>query len=293
MATKGTGFVIPFKVVVRSTGANAGDEHANLTCFLIADGVRAEATNAPTYAGANGWHLLEVTDAEAEADTLALDATCSTDDRFVQPVSYDLVTVPSVGSGQWPITLTVEDDSGDPVTGAILTFPGIAPQTTNTLGEFPSAWALDAGTYSATLAVGGGYTATNPVTVTVDASGNVTVPTGGVIEVVRATLPEATEPDYCAVSSLAGTESPTDPNGRFYVESITSPLTAPAGAFTERVVLGRDSEAYVDGLATLQLRREAVVTLVSAAGYSPEKRYVEVVIPDAASADVEDLESAE
>ena len=109
------------------------------------------------------------------------------------------VVAEAFGDGEWPVELTVEDDNGDSVTGAILTFPGLAPQSTNTLGAFASAWALDTGTYAATLAVGVGYTATNPVTVTVNASGNVTAPTGGVIVVVARVVEAPVLPGQCRV----------------------------------------------------------------------------------------------
>jgi hypothetical protein len=190
MATKGTGFTIPFKIIVASTGANAGDEAANLTVYLIADGVRSVATNAPAYE-ANGWHSIAATDAEANCDTLALDATCTTSDRFIQPVSYSLQGG-AAGSGANTVTVTVRT-SGGVVFAGVKVSAGNQTETNTPLVQYTSAlgqvtFYCDAGAWrfvaAATAAQGGG--ATN---VTVDGAEAVTV------TVTAATIPAPVSAD--------------------------------------------------------------------------------------------------
>jgi len=87
------------------------------------------------------------------------------------------------GTGTFNVTLLVKDDNGDPVAGARVTVAGLAPQTSNANGLFPAQWALDAGTYTVSVQVSSRYVAANPYSLTVDATGVVTAPAGGVIVV--------------------------------------------------------------------------------------------------------------
>ncbi len=94
MPTYGVGFSVPFLVRDATTGAGVAGDAANLDLWLVAEGLMVAATNAPTeaaaYGGPPGWYALELTDAEAQADCLALCGVSTTPDAEVVPVTVTL-----------------------------------------------------------------------------------------------------------------------------------------------------------------------------------------------------------
>jgi hypothetical protein len=217
--------------------------------------------------------------------------------NFLNRIAADVLTFTTLGTvvtdifgnGDFPIALTVEDNNGYPVAAATLTIAGTAAQTTGSMGDFPNAWALYSGTYMGTLRVGANYVATNPYTITVDSSGNVTVPTGGVLVVEAVALPEPAPAGYCAVRCIAETQSPDYPSGVFRVADVISPEKRTESGVEVVVVFGPQSAVLDDGRGTLNILQDAVVTLeMSTSGDAP-RRWENVRIPARSNADVADL----
>jgi len=203
-----------------------------------------------------------------------------------------LVNAPGGGSGEFPVALTVEDDSGDPVPAARLTIPGLSVQSTQADGTFASAWALDAGTYEVTILTGAGYAPSNPYTLVVAADGSVTTPTGGAFVVTKATTPEPTPAGYCTVWCLAGTEGPGATTGTFYVSEVFSPEVYDPDGTPVEIVRGGTSMALVDGAAYRQVRQGAVVSFVLATP-GKQKDWPRVVVPETDEAYVQNLVAEE
>lgn len=100
---------------------------------------------------------------------------------------YD--SLPSAGSGAFPITLYVKDLSANPIQNAkvrINATGGDAVQTTNSLGVVT--FNLDAGTYTAYVGTSASYTPAASYTVVISGAGAITSPAGGIL-VVTAVLP--------------------------------------------------------------------------------------------------------
>jgi len=89
----------------------------------------------------------------------------------------------ALGTGLFPITLSTKDDNGTSAMGCRVTVAGLAPQTSNANGLFAYQWALDPGTYPYTSQNPSRYVPSTVGVVTVDATGVVTDPPGGIIVV--------------------------------------------------------------------------------------------------------------
>jgi len=202
------------------------------------------------------------------------------------------VVAAAFGDGEFPVPLTVEDDSGDPVPAARLTIPGLSVQSSETDGTFASAWGLDPGTYAVTIMAPAGYTPANPYTLVVAADGSVTTPTDGAFVVPKAATPEPTPDGYCTVWCLAGTEGPDDTTGTFYVSEVFSPEVYDPDGTPVEIVRGGTSMALVDGAAYRQVRQGAVVSFVLATP-GKQKTWTRVVIPETAEAYVQNLVAEE
>jgi hypothetical protein len=220
--------------------------------------VRAAATNDVSYT-ADGWHTLEVTAAEANCDTLALDAVCVTADRFVQPVSYDLAEGAS-GSGLRTVTVTVRTAGG-------VVYEGVKV-TVNNQTETGSALVvytdengqaicyLNDGPWRV-LAAANGYQGGGATNFTVNG------PEAVVVTVVATTLPAAAAAGYCTVYCAEETQNGEYPTGKFWITGYKSPATRTSGAVTVDITYGPDEEALsvTTGQASLQILQGAVVSL--------------------------------
>jgi hypothetical protein len=171
--------------------------------------------------------------------TAAVDTLGGADDRDLTEV-YDAVAAIGEGTGAWPVTLTVEDDSGNPVAGMAVTVPTAGVQySAAATGE--TQWNLDAATYTVIVRTNAAYTPAASYTVTVAADGSVT---GGTLVVVAAALPEP-----------AGLDNIVLYDKRLAVEE-GIPITT-----TVRVVdIDRDAQVDVDGATIHALRRATYTT---------------------------------
>ena len=107
---------------------------------------------------------------------------------------YD--SLPSAGSGAFPITLYVKDLSANPIQNAkvrINATGGDAVQTTNSLGVVT--FNLDAGTYTAYVGTSASYTPAASYTVVISGAGAITSPAGGILTVTAISLPVPTSAD--------------------------------------------------------------------------------------------------
>jgi hypothetical protein len=105
---------------------------------------------------------------------------------------YD--ALPSGGTGAFPVTITVEDDEGDPVAGAkvrLQVADGFAVKTTDSNGQ-ATGYNEDAGEWTGYVGTSAAYQPEASYTVTVAADGTVT---GATWTVTRASLPVPSDPD--------------------------------------------------------------------------------------------------
>ena len=199
----------------------------------------------------NGRYYAELTAGAVAAPGIVLsryksNSTTETVGTTVQVVGYDpdAAAGGALGSGQHNVLLTVVDDSGNPVQGARVTVGGLRPQASDANGYFASEWSLDAGTYTLSVQVNTAYTYTNPGTLTVDSSGNVTVPTGGVIVVTAFAAPTPASADECVVYGWIEDNggNPVQQTDAAIFRMVTKPWY-PAEIGIEQTDLSADSDA--------------------------------------------------
>lgn len=251
----------------------------------IVTAVWASLTSALTTAGSIGrklanWVLGSDNKAAISTDVQDLHTTLSTNAASVgDKTGYALTTAPPtagqidtqlstthgagawgdfLGSGAWPVTLTVHDGSGNPVQNAkvaINATGGRAVGIANSTGHV--SFNLDAGTYVVDVGTAASYTPANPYTVVVDGSGNVT---GGTLVVTAVTVAPPSDPGLCRCyvyfEEISGGAALGAGTAQLRIQQIVS---VPAGETAVLVPGGQTGECDASGFAYLDLVQGATV----------------------------------
>jgi len=168
------------------------------------------------------------------------------------------------GTGAFPITLTVNDDSGDPVSGAKIRLQvtgGWAHVVTDASGE--ADFAVDAGSWAAYVGTTASYTPAASYTIVVNALGAITSPTGGILEVTAVSLPVPSDPDNYVIYSQERQADQDDAVfgvGEMTITIIRMELNARTdeAAAAIRTITGKEYTTDASGNWSFEIAKEAV-----------------------------------
>ena len=204
---------------------------------------------------------------------------------------YD--SLPSAGSGAFPITLYVKDLSANPIQNAkvrINATGGDAVQTTNSLGVVT--FNLDAGTYTAYVGTSASYTPAASYSVIISGAGAITSPAGGILTVTAISLPVPTSADNYLVYN---NERKVEADVAFGAAGMTVKITdlsfsgrVDAAANACRSIIGTTYSTDAAGQWSFELAKTAFVagayltiekTWTDSSGPVPESQKAKLVAP--------------
>ena len=202
-----------------------------------------------------------------------LDATMSSRGTADPGDEMDLVDAPNAtaitaiqnglltsGVGENTVTITVDDDDGDPVAQAWVTIKNsgqtarVAAGGTDSNGKMTAG--LDDGSYKVIVATQLGYVTANPYTLTVSGTTALTCE----VEAISITAPD--DPAYCRIY-IYGIESPGGgfPTGYLRVSQVHSPASSSSKAIVLADSTDRQCALNAAGYAYLDIIKASVVTI--------------------------------
>jgi len=202
-----------------------------------------------------------------------LDATMSSRGTADPGDAMDLIDAPNAtaitaiqkglltsGVGENTVTITVDDDDGDPVAQAWVTIKNsgqtarVAAGGTDANGKMTAG--LDDGSYKVIVATQLGYVTANPYTLTVSGTTALTCE----VEAISITAPD--DPAYCRIY-IYGIESPGGgfPTGYLRVSQVHSPASSSSKAIVLADSTDRQCALNAAGYAYLDIIKASVVTI--------------------------------
>ena len=203
----------------------------------------------------------------AKLDATALEATLAAIKGAgwtIETLKLIYDSLPSAGTGAFPVTLYVKDLSGNPIQNAkvrINATGGDAVQTTNSLGVVT--FNLDAGTYTAYVGTAASYTPSASYSVIISGAGAVTTPADATLDVTAVSLPTPAPDTY----AVYGIEYALDGNTLAGAAEVTVAVVEcdPAALYTAadgslRRLKGAEFETNGSGQWSIDIAKAAVAT---------------------------------
>lgn len=247
-----------------------------------------DATNMP------GLYRLDIPDALVASGSQKAWIVLQFTDAHVQPREMQIVgfDVDSnqrdfyAGNGAHAITLYVKDADSNPISNATVKMQvegGYAIKETAADGSV--SFNVDAGTYTAYVRTTQSYTPSSSYSVVVNASGTVTSPSGGVLQVTAQSLPTPTNPDgvllYGYIDEPAGLGALADGVVTVYVYDISKGKYSAAWE-TSFIALGEGGTGAVtdsNGKWQLEVPAGCTLTLMFHESTNNQREYWRVTVP--------------